>query len=83
MWLVLLIVQDQVMLTKVASAENTKVEKCVNRGFQQGCTLQPRPGELQEWRYSVFKVVSDDCDRNFDGNSPRTGVLVWSKVRCC
>ena len=28
----------------------------------------------------MFKVVSDDCDRNFDRNSPRTGVLVRSKV---
>ena len=68
------------MLTKVASAENTKVEKCVNRGFLQGCTPQPRPRELQEWRYSVVDVVSDDYDRNFDGNSPRAGVLVRSKV---
>jgi hypothetical protein len=25
-------------------------------------------------------VVSDDSDRNFDGNGPRTGVLVTSKV---
>ena len=49
-------------------------------GFLQGCTPQPRPGELQEWRYGMFKVVSDDYDRNFDGNSPRTGVLVRSEV---
>ena len=28
----------------------------------------------------MFKVVSDNYDRNFDRNSPRTGGLVRSKV---
>ena len=35
--LVLVLVRNQVMLTKVACAENTKGEKCVAGELQQGC----------------------------------------------
>jgi hypothetical protein len=34
------------MLTKVASAENTKAENSVAGQLQQGCTPQPRPEEV-------------------------------------
>jgi hypothetical protein len=41
---------DDLIREDVACAENTKAENSVAEQLQQGCTPQPRPEELQEWR---------------------------------